>query len=80
MTTFSAKITLRDKKLGKILFKALLPEAHSQPDGKVVVVFEDDTLVINMFSSKFSTLRAMITSHIRMLYTAIKLLERLSKS
>ncbi|MCD6096553.1 MAG: hypothetical protein J7J99_08355 [Thermoprotei archaeon] len=80
MTTFSAKIILRDKELGKTLLRALLPEASSQPEGKMIVMFKDDVLVINMYSSKFSTLRAMITSHIRMLCTAIELLKRLGKS
>ncbi|RLF16794.1 MAG: hypothetical protein DRJ66_02510 [Thermoprotei archaeon] len=74
---FHAIVRIQDKELSQILYRALLPEARSQPEGELELKIEDESIIIEMRASKISTLRAMLTSHIRMVASALALLKEL---
>lgn len=61
----------------KHVSEALKPECKSQPVGKMKVCLENKTLNITIEVPRFSILRAIITSYLRLILSSIKFLSEL---
>ncbi len=47
--------------------RALMPEAQSQPSGRMVITLKGERLVLRLEAKSFSIIRAMLASIVRMI-------------